>query len=801
MDQQPKIPTLKDSQRPQVKIRGLGVGLTLADRLKQFKKKDLAFILAGLGVLFMAPLAEHFMMAPETSDGTLQPGWAGRGSGSAGSSIFGAGASPYERGDGMAPGGPTGGGSDIITPLNVRDPSALVMGPGAAQQPPTNSALSQTPSPTISSRSDSDLKDALAASARGLGAAAKRAALPVPKISLGGSGLRGLGVAGGGSSASAGLGPISAAGVPNKAAGGDSTGNARATKDYKGVARGQTSGGGGMDALKAAADKQADRMNSLGGAASDLNAAANTAIPSGGGSWGGGGPGSGREDKGFGGNPDRGNKSVGESLDFIQRRERMQKDMELEYKLKEKNNMSLLWADVRNESFKTFVGKGIMEPTAAGFAKCFAAMFGGEACNSAKDNKVWICDGGTEHPEVKEVVGGVDKCTGAEGQYLRRGKDLDSCGVKVIQAPHFAGCEHVTKPDDKSKPGGGSVTNADKPAGMQEALDYSSKVKELKGLEDVKGVCDDIEKQVKDVPVKDVAGAPITKGLKSVTAKYAALKTKMAPAAKVLTDLSGTAPACDSGPLVGPTVIASHGQVISNLKTVSGDLRAIVKSSLKSSTAVDGTRSKVSGARENYNAAGLKLPADPAPLSVTPVQPKIGEAPDTAYTTLEGKAVKAVADVGTLRSVAASAHEDLKAPLVTAEEIVAADGPFVAMLTRNEEFVALNQVIDKAMQDAKKQDQFKGAPLRQLKDDEVDPKTAKSSGAAALREVQGRAKTAMESVKTCIESPESTNCSGFLKDAEKVVAEMHEAGYGVLNSIDLAVEKIEADLKGSAASK
>src|SRR5688572_21781157 len=99
--EQPKIPTLKDSQKPQVKIKGLAAGMSLFDRLKQFKKKDLAFILAGLGTLFMAPLAEHFMMAPESGDGTMQQGWGGKG----GSNLFGSGSSPYESGiTGLAPG-------------------------------------------------------------------------------------------------------------------------------------------------------------------------------------------------------------------------------------------------------------------------------------------------------------------------------------------------------------------------------------------------------------------------------------------------------------------------------------------------------------------------------------------------------------------------------------------------------------------------------------------------------------------------------------------------------------------------
>lgn len=421
MDQQPKIPTLKDSQRPQVKVRGMSIGLTLAERLKQFKKKDLAFILAGLGVLFMAPLAEHFMMAPESADGSLQPGWSGRGGAGGASGVFGGGGSPYDRTDGLAPGSPTGGGSDVITPLNVRDPSALVMGPGAAQQPPTNSALPATP-PAGSSRSDSDLKDALAASARGIGAAAKKASLPVPKVALGGSGLRGLGVAGGGSSASASLGPISAGNVPNRAAGGDSTGNVRSTKGYSGVARGQTSGGGGMDALKAAADKQADNINRGTGAATDLNAAAQTAIPSGGSGGAGGGPGSGKEDKGFGGNQDKGSKSVGESLDFLNKKARMEKDLELEYKKKELDDFGLLWGQMRNEGLKTFFGETVKAVTGVwteglkGALTPAGSSIPGWRCSSDNNATFYAASEG-----YKLISGNLYGPKGLEGQPLAKG--------------------------------------------------------------------------------------------------------------------------------------------------------------------------------------------------------------------------------------------------------------------------------------------------------------------------------------------------------------------------------------------
>src|ERR1700693_2807160 len=86
----PIIPTLKDSTgKPQLKIKGIAQGgMSLIERLKQFKKKDLAFIMAGLGVLFMAPLAEHFMMAPENgsaSDTAFKQGWSTRDAGPIGS--------------------------------------------------------------------------------------------------------------------------------------------------------------------------------------------------------------------------------------------------------------------------------------------------------------------------------------------------------------------------------------------------------------------------------------------------------------------------------------------------------------------------------------------------------------------------------------------------------------------------------------------------------------------------------------------------------------------------------------------
>lgn len=365
MDTQPKIPTLKDSQKPQVKIRGLEAGVTLFDRLKQFKKKDLAFILAGLGTLFMAPLAEHFMMSPESGSDTLQQGWGGKGAGGRGM-FDGSGSSPYEPGTtGLAPGSAVGGGSDIITPLNVRDPSALVMGPGATQQPPTQSVMPSTPPPTApASRSDSDLKDALAASARGVGAAAHaaKALLPVPKIALAGSGgLRGLGVVSGGTSATAGGGgPISSNGlVTGRAnAGGGLTG-ARAPSGFKGVARGQTSGdASGMAALKAAGDAAASKFNGGSSAYQSATDAAATAIPTGGGALGGGGAGGvGATDKPFGGDQDKSSKNVGESLAFLKQKAMQEAQIALWAKEQEAGDNKLEALKIRNSMAEAFTSK------------------------------------------------------------------------------------------------------------------------------------------------------------------------------------------------------------------------------------------------------------------------------------------------------------------------------------------------------------------------------------------------------------------------------------------------------------
>lgn len=414
MDQQPKIPTLKDSQKPQVKVRGLEAGVTLFDRLKQFKKKDLAFILAGLGTLFMAPLAEHFMMSPEGGDATLGQGF-GKGGAGNGGGIFGNGGSvaPYDSVNGQAPGSAIGGGSDVITPLNVRDPSALVMGPGATQQPPTNSVAPATPPPTAPvARSDSDLKDALAASARGVGAGARaaKALLPVPKVALGGSGLHGLGVASGGSSASSSLAPISSNGLTSgKAnAGGGGLNNVRAAPGYKGVARGQSAGGSGMEALKAAANNAGDVMN-RGAASTALDQAAAQQIPTGGsGPSGAGAGGAGGGDKPDSGNAGKDSKSTGESLEFLKQKAMQEAQIALWAKEQEAGDNKLEMLKLRNSMAEAIAGKiggaigdAVTCPMTKGFKKCWGP---------ATDPGQYICKDGPGGQAIAIPGDQVGKC-------------------------------------------------------------------------------------------------------------------------------------------------------------------------------------------------------------------------------------------------------------------------------------------------------------------------------------------------------------------------------------------------------
>jgi hypothetical protein len=480
----PKIPTLKDSQKPQVKVRGLEAGVTLFDRLKQFKKKDLAFILAGLGTLFMAPLAEHFMMAPETGS-DLQAGMGGKGGGN-GSGLFnGDGRSPYETTGGLAQGSPSGGGSDIITPLNVRDPSALVMGPGATQQPPTQSVAPSTPPPTAPvANKDSDLRDALAASARGIGSAAKaaKALLPVPKVALqGAGGLRGLGVVSGGSSAVGG--PIASSNSLGKAnTGGGGLGNVRALPGFKGVARGPGQGGSGYDNLKAQADKMGDRMNQ-GSAAAALDAAANTGIPSGGASGlgGNGAGGTGGTDKPDSGNQDKSAKSVGESLDFLKQKAIQEAKIALWAKEQEANDMNLQMANMRNDALKTIVGA-----MATSIGTCAGNLVTGGTCvDPTKSSGGVKCEGGANAGQklpAALMVTSCDKVAGGSKFILNGIGEVYACPGGTT--PWGTGCHTLSASDSSTKSssdqtGGNGVVDPSSKASLPTAGESDALTKNL----------------------------------------------------------------------------------------------------------------------------------------------------------------------------------------------------------------------------------------------------------------------------------------------------------------------------------
>ncbi len=552
----PKIPTLKSSQKPQVKVRGLETGVTLFDRLKQFKKKDLAFILAGLAVLFMAPLAEHFMMAPESGDSTLGPGMGGK----SGSGLFGGnGSSPYETTGGLAQGGPVGGGSDVITPLNVRDPSSLVMGPGAAQQPPTQSVAPATPPLTApGTGSDSSLRDALAASARGVGAAAKsaKALIPVPKIALAGAGgLRGLSVASGGSSTSASLGPISSSNSLGKASTGGGLSTVRAVPGYRGTAsgRGQTQGGNGIEALKKAGDAAGARMNQ-GGAATALDQAASQAIPNVGNGLGGNGAGGAAgADKPFGGNQGRDGHSVGESLAFLKEKAIQDARIDLWRKEKEENDWTLQTAKWRNEALKTIIAKGA--ETAAG---CFGNLLGGKNC-SDPGGPAYSCTSNGRTFDAGAVKDECPKDSFKQGYFKKPDAKRGGNAVEIYECPMSAGAQPVGTgcvPSVSGDGGGGKEGDKKDSAGVGNTA--AEQKAQMETMTKLKESCANIDQKLSSVKPSDATN----EGTKKAVEYYKTLKVEAGQIVAVR-DALFKAPSGDCGATALPGVV---GNAATNLR-------------------------------------------------------------------------------------------------------------------------------------------------------------------------------------------------------------------------------------------
>ncbi len=347
------IPTLKDTtqtlRNPAFKVKDLSAR-TLVDRFKQFRKKDLAFVLAGLGVLFTAPMAERYLMSPtHGSSDVFKEGWGFR----PGQGGLGAGGSPFDTGEnGFATGNQVGENGDIITPANFRDPASLILGPEAEAQPPATTSEA----PSSGSGSGSNWKNALAeAGGNAAKSALGRAGLPMPPLTLSKnmlSGIGGLSPQGGSEHYS--LPPIGGGHVPNSPNVSNSLGAVKANPNLKGVGpwseRGN--GTGSIEALKTAGGNAASSFSNPSAAKGLQNAAAvqmPTANPNHFGSVG--------ADKGMGNNSVKMSKNLGESLAFMAAKMNMQKAIDLQWKLAEKKAM--MWPNIEEKMLTSMITKPV----------------------------------------------------------------------------------------------------------------------------------------------------------------------------------------------------------------------------------------------------------------------------------------------------------------------------------------------------------------------------------------------------------------------------------------------------------
>lgn len=429
---------------PMFKLRGLGGASSLMERLKQFKKKDLAFIASGLGVLVLAPIAEHYLLGPDEQSSVLQQGFDSKGNPFSGVSA------PFEPGaGGFSPGGLPGQSTDIITPLNVRDPSALIWGPGAVQQPSAGAAP-----PAQAGKPESSWKDALSEGARKAGDS------PFNKAALAGA-IRGLSALSGssyGGGPAYTLPPISASNVPNRPEMRGSLAQVQGSPGYKGVApRGLSQASGGYDALKAAAEGQGGMLNRGGSASGNLESAAREAMPTGRGESL-GGPGGGASGKDPGASQKDPAKSLGESLAFLKAKMEMEKALELKWKRKEWEQFE------RGKMIQTELVKAGME----GFKKAFVEPFAGllaDILPKPDAGPVTICfrmEGGQVVARKIFSEAEVRLC-----KKSKEGEGRRDCDVVNDPIRHGWSCDRATG-EGKGGAGGGGGTV--RPATMQPAV-------------------------------------------------------------------------------------------------------------------------------------------------------------------------------------------------------------------------------------------------------------------------------------------------------------------------------------------
>ncbi len=337
--QKPYTPTLTDSQITDFKVRRIPVKLSFAQRFNKFREKDLTFILAGLTVLFMAPLAEHFILSPEAATpGSYKQGWGIKSSGR-----LSDGSSPYDPGvDSLAPGGVVGSNADLATGINSGGDSSLFAGSDPAVQ---SSASDVAPQANENTNADTKWKDAVAsAAAKGAAKAIGTVRLPVPKPSLVKAAMAAAAGGGGGSSQWSPP-PIGATHVPNAPVKRDSLPYVVQNPNFAGVGpRGLAGSAESADELKRAAADAGTAMNRASPAIGNAQQAAAFLVPSG----------HSAEAEGISSNKDSGNKDSKStlpvnpksdtktqtpSLASLAAKANMEHAIDLDWKLKEKKAM------------------------------------------------------------------------------------------------------------------------------------------------------------------------------------------------------------------------------------------------------------------------------------------------------------------------------------------------------------------------------------------------------------------------------------------------------------------------------
>ena len=313
-------------------FRGAGVMAgkkSLLGRLKALKTKDMAFIAAGLGVLVMAPVAEFLISDGNDNAKSMTEGFDRKGG------FFAEPQDLYEAGvEGIAPGGLMGQDTDVITPLNVRDPSSLIMGPNNAEKVETPQASVDEPK-RDAPKDDTDWKKIIDSAKSGATEATKKVKLPRPNAKLAGalSGLKGL-AGGGNTRAALQLAAPKTPGSANPSGARSSLSRTQSVPGFRGAGgRGLASGTG------------APFAGGYGGFGPGGTSGSDTGMPGGGINGGGNGTGFGAPNgegsptKSPGGNNFKDNKTLGENLEFLRRKMNMEKAIDLKWAKKRYNEL------------------------------------------------------------------------------------------------------------------------------------------------------------------------------------------------------------------------------------------------------------------------------------------------------------------------------------------------------------------------------------------------------------------------------------------------------------------------------